>query len=99
MVFGGLGIMLYGGERPLWAFDKVLDKVDVQSMFFAAMFMIIILVLGTSHHSFPAYGLLIAATMLLLKFNTRSLFVSICCSPPTVPNTILTHHSLSDKPV
>ena len=47
MVFGGFGIMLYGGESPLLAFDKVMDKVDVQSMFFATMFMIIILVLGT----------------------------------------------------
>ena len=49
MVFGGFGVMLYGGERPLLAWDKVLDKVDVQSMFFATMFMIIILVLGVSH--------------------------------------------------
>ena len=48
MVFGGFGIMLYGGESPLLAFDKVIDKVDVQSMFFATMFMIIILVLGMS---------------------------------------------------
>ena len=49
MVFGGFGIMLYGGESPLLAFDKVMDKVVVQSMFFATMFMIIILVLGVSH--------------------------------------------------
>ena len=43
--------MLYGGESPLLAFDKVIDKVDVQSMFFATMFMIIILVLGAFHIS------------------------------------------------
>ena len=46
MVFGAFGLMLYGGENPLLVWDKVLDKVDVQSMFFATMFMIIILVLG-----------------------------------------------------
>lgn len=59
MVFGGLGIMLYGGDSPLLAWDKVLDKVDVQSMFFATMFMIIILVLAyltnPSETSFRTY--------------------------------------------
>ncbi|GJE97733.1 hypothetical protein PsYK624_139540 [Phanerochaete sordida] len=59
MVFGGFGIMLYGGDSPLLAWDKVLDKVDVQSMFFATMFMIIILVLAyltnPSETSFRTY--------------------------------------------
>ncbi|EKM54187.1 uncharacterized protein PHACADRAFT_257853 [Phanerochaete carnosa HHB-10118-sp] len=59
MVFGGLGIMLYGGESPLLAWDKMLDKVDVQSTFFATVLMIVILVLAyltnPSETSFRTY--------------------------------------------
>ena len=42
MAVGGLGVVLYGGRAPLAA----LSKVDLQSVFFATVFVIIVLVLG-----------------------------------------------------
>lgn len=46
MVFGGLGVMLYGGQSSLSSVERALHKVDIQSVFFATMFVIILLVLG-----------------------------------------------------
>ena len=46
MVFGGLGIMFYGGQTPFSALNRALSKVDMQSVFFATICVIVILVLG-----------------------------------------------------
>ena len=48
MVFGGLGVMFYGGQAPLLSPQRLLHKVDLQSMFFFTIFVIIVLVLGAS---------------------------------------------------
>ncbi|KAJ3525277.1 hypothetical protein NM688_g8426 [Phlebia brevispora] len=59
MVFGGLGVVLYGGQSPLAHMHRVFRKVDLQSMFFALIFVIIILVLAyltnPTENSFRTY--------------------------------------------
>lgn len=55
MVFGGLAVALYAGDLPFAHVRSVFHKVDLQSMFFALIFVVVILVLGkssTSRHVF-----------------------------------------------
>ncbi len=46
MVFGGLSILLYGGRSFMFSAERALQKVDLQSAFFALVFVIVLLVLG-----------------------------------------------------
>ncbi|KAI0786736.1 hypothetical protein C8Q75DRAFT_734665 [Abortiporus biennis] len=46
MAFGGLGVMMFSTHSPLWTLNGALSKVDLQSFFFASMFMIILVVLA-----------------------------------------------------
>ncbi|KAI0684601.1 hypothetical protein BC835DRAFT_1292755 [Cytidiella melzeri] len=59
MAFGGLSIMLYGGQPILFSAERVVRKVDLQSAFFAMIFVIVFLVLAyltnPSETSFRTY--------------------------------------------
>lgn len=47
MILGGLSAMLYGGH-PYLSVGMFLRKVDMRTVFFATVFMIVLLVLGAS---------------------------------------------------
>ncbi|KAI0930105.1 hypothetical protein AcV5_006899 [Taiwanofungus camphoratus] len=46
MVFGGVSAMFYGGHHPTLSMDMFLRKVDMRTVFFATVFMIVLLVLA-----------------------------------------------------
>jgi hypothetical protein len=53
MAFGGLGIMLYSGRPSVLTARSIIQKVDLQSAFFAFVFVIVLLVLGAFTSSLP----------------------------------------------
>ncbi|KAI0085074.1 hypothetical protein BDY19DRAFT_997142 [Irpex rosettiformis] len=59
MAFGGLSILLYGGRSFVFSAEGALRKVDLQSAFFALVFVIVLLVLAyltnPSETSFRTY--------------------------------------------
>ncbi|KAI0339848.1 hypothetical protein BDW22DRAFT_1399481 [Trametopsis cervina] len=59
MVFGGIGVMFYGGQSSMYSLDKVMHKVDLRSAFFAMVFVLVLLVLAyltnPSETSFRTY--------------------------------------------
>ena len=46
MALGGLGAAMFSSSSPLWSIHMALRKVDIQSMFFASMIVIVLVVLG-----------------------------------------------------
>lgn len=48
MVLGALSALLYRGQASWLSAEKIVHKVDLQSAFFAVVFVIVLLVLGTS---------------------------------------------------
>ncbi|KAH8107970.1 hypothetical protein BXZ70DRAFT_1060625 [Cristinia sonorae] len=46
MAFGGLGVMMFSGPPALWSINMAIRKVDIQSLFFASMFIVILVILA-----------------------------------------------------
>ncbi|THH33289.1 hypothetical protein EUX98_g889 [Antrodiella citrinella] len=46
MAFGGLGLMMFSGPPALWSINLALRRVDIQSLFFASMFLVILVILA-----------------------------------------------------
>lgn len=73
MAFGGLGVMMFSGPPALWSINMALRKVDLQSLFFASMFVVILVILG-EHIYHLLFGLwcLILVYCYLISFHVRA---------------------------
>lgn len=81
--------MFYGGEAPLFSLNKIFNKVDIQSLFFATMFVIILLVLGKfisppiqlrpAHFLATPFPALYASNVLTFAYTLRLLGAALYC--------------------
>lgn len=80
MALGGLGAAMFSSSSPLWSIHMALRKVDIQSMFFASMIVIVLVVLGEPY---------------LPHFHLSSLIFIFSFPPYLVNRTRILHQLIS----
>ena len=93
MAFGGLGVMMFSGPPALWSINMALRKVDLQSLFFASMFVVIIVILGEHF-----YHLVSALLMSHFRSLLSHLIPRLCVQLFILPNPFILAHRTDNQP-